>query len=94
MAPSTATLAAVDRNLVIVGSQVRAMHIKARPTCPSKLPRPTFGPCPGTGSPARHNQPAHAVCGMTERFWARRGLYKYAGHACPCALDARDALGR
>ena len=29
--------------------------------------------------------------GMTERFWAQRGLYKYAGHARPCAVDARDA---
>jgi hypothetical protein len=28
---------------------------------------------------------------MTERFWARRGLYKYAGHARPCAVDARDS---
>lgn len=28
---------------------------------------------------------------MTERFWARRGSYKYAGHACPCAEDARKA---
>jgi hypothetical protein len=33
----------------------------------------------------------HALGGMTERFWARRGLYKYAGHARPCAVDARDA---
>jgi hypothetical protein len=28
---------------------------------------------------------------MTERFWARRGLDKYAGPRPSCAVDARDA---
>jgi hypothetical protein len=31
------------------------------------------------------------ICGMIERFWARRGLYKYGDHARPCVVDARDA---
>ncbi len=28
----------------------------------------------------------HPQRGMTELFWAQRGLYEYAGHARPCAV--------
>jgi hypothetical protein len=69
-----------------------AIRPRNLPSSPSRLSSDTTGRLAAQTRHVRtHTSPLRTRSGMTERFWARRGLYKYAGHVRPCAVDARDA---